>query len=195
LGEGLGAIDRETIRAEMANLPPEARGQLRKLGVRFARHSVFLPALLKPEPGRLKALLAAVGAGLERIPPLPQASQTSFLADEAMPAFVVEAAGYRVLGARAVRLDMIERLAETIETKRGPDKKLPPFAISPDMLSLLGCPVEEMAGILRVLGFKAEGAVGETGQQIMLWRPKRRHDDGEPRGENRGPRPPRRPFV
>jgi ATP-dependent RNA helicase SUPV3L1/SUV3 len=201
LGEGLGAIDRETIRDEMNALPQEARGQLRKLGVRFARHSVFLPALLKPEPGRLKALLAAIHMGLDRIPPLPPASQTSFAKDEDASPVLLAAAGYRVLGPRAVRLDMLERLAELIEAKRGPDKKLPPFAISPDMLSLLGCSAEEMAGVLKAMGFRAEGAVGESGQTILLWRPKRRHDDGEPRGDQRGerregqgPRGPRRPF-
>ncbi len=34
---------------------------------------------------------------------------------------------------------------------------------------------EEMAGVLKAMGFRAEGAVGESGQTILLWRPKRRH--------------------
>ncbi len=182
LGEGLGAIDRESARADLDKMPQEARAQLRALGVKFARHSVFLPALLKPEPARLKALLFAVSKGLERVPALPPAGLTSLLADPDTPPGVYEAAGYRVLGPRAVRLDMLERLGEAIEAKRDAEKRLPPFAISPDMLSLLGCSVEEMAGVLRALNFKAEGAVGESGQEILLWRPKRRHDDGEPRG-------------
>ena len=36
------------------------------------------------------------------------------------------------------------------------------------MLSLLGCSVEEMTGVLRALGFKAEGAKTETGADILL---------------------------
>jgi ATP-dependent RNA helicase SUPV3L1/SUV3 len=199
LSETMGALDRETVRAEVERLPPADRAALRKLGVKFARFSVFTPALIKPEAARLMGLLTAVKAGAQPLPRLPNAGLTSVPTDPAVPVPVYGAAGYRVLGPRAVRLDMLERLGEAIEAKRDAEKRLPPFAISPDMLSLLGCSVEEMTGVLRALGFKAEGAKTETGADILLWRPRRRHDGERPQHKRPdGDRPrrgegPRRP--
>jgi len=189
LSETMGALDRETVRIEAERLPPTDRAALRKLGVKFARFSIFMPALVKPEAARLMGLLTAVKAGLTPLPRLPNAGLTSVATDPAVPIPVYGATGYRVLGPRAVRLDMLERLGDTIEAKRGPDKKLPPFAISPDMLSLLGCAVEEMTGVLRALSFKSEAAKSETGADLLLWRPKRRNEHERPQ-PNRRPRPP-----
>ena len=187
LSETMGALDRESVRTEAEKLPPADRAALRKLGVKFARFSIFMPALLKPEAARLMGLLTAVKSGLQPLPRLPNAGLTSVVADPAVPVPIYGAAGYRVLGPRAVRLDMLERLGDTIETKRGEDKKLPPFAISPDMLSLLGCSVDEMTGVLKALNFKPEGAKSETGADILLWRPRRRHEGERPQHAPRRP--------
>ncbi len=185
LSETMGSLDRESVRTEAERLPPADRAALRKLGVKFARFSIFMPALVKPEAARLMGLLTAVKAGVTPLPRLPNAGLTSVVTDPAVPVPVYGAAGYRVLGPRAVRLDMLERLGDTIEAKRGADKKLPPFAISPDMLSLLGCSVEEMTGVLKALNFKAEGAKSETGADILLWRPRRRHEGERPQHQRR----------
>jgi ATP-dependent RNA helicase SUPV3L1/SUV3 len=188
LGETMGSLDRESVRVEAEKLPPADRAALRKLGVKFARFSIFMPALVKPEAARLMGLLTAIKAGVTPLPRLPNAGLTSVVTDPAVPIPVYGAAGYRVLGPRAVRLDMLERLGDTIEAKRGADKKLPPFAISPDMLSLLGCAAEEMTGVLKALGFKSEAAKSETGADLLLWRPKRRHENERPQ-PNRRPQP------
>jgi ATP-dependent RNA helicase SUPV3L1/SUV3 len=180
LTETMGAIDRELVRTDVERLTQAERAALRKLGVKFARFSIFMPQLIKPEAARLMGLLTSVKAGLNPLPRLPNAGLTSVSTDPSVPPPVYGATGYRILGPRAVRLDMLERLGETIEAKRGADKKLPPFAISPDMLSILGCSPDEMAGILRALGFKAEGAKSESGADILLWRPRRRHDGERP---------------
>jgi ATP-dependent RNA helicase SUPV3L1/SUV3 len=77
-------------------------------------------------------------------------------------------AGFRICGERCVRIDMLERLADTIRDRvfwrpRFPTEARPPgsvegggFAIVPDMMSLVGCSGEEFAGILRSLGFRSE---------------------------------------
>lgn len=192
LTETMGALDRENIRVDVDRLPPADRAALRKLGVKFARFSVFMPALVKPEAGRLMGLLTAVRSGVQPVPRLPNPGLTSVTTEPGTPVPVYAAAGYRVLGPRAVRLDMLERLGDAIEAKRDAEKRLPPFAISPDLLSLLGCSLEEMAGVLRALGFKSESALGESGAEIMLWRPKRRQgDERPPQHQQRRPqRPP-----
>jgi ATP-dependent RNA helicase SUPV3L1/SUV3 len=197
LTETFGALDREVVRNELDRLPQPDRAALRNLGVKFARHSVFLPALIKPEAARIMGLLAAVKSG-KAVARLPAAGLTSVATDPDTPVPVYGAAGYRVLGPRAVRLDMLERLGDTIDLKRDPKSKQPlPFAISPDMLSLLGCSPEELGGVMRALGFRSEAAITETGAQIMLWRHKRPQSDTRPQHQQRRPerRPPPAPAA
>jgi ATP-dependent RNA helicase SUPV3L1/SUV3 len=67
------------------------------------------------------------------------------------PAFY-EAAGYRVCGAAAVRLDVLERIAAQAWSR----SKKGAFIVDPPLLSLAGCTGAEMAGTLRALGYAAE---------------------------------------
>jgi hypothetical protein len=114
--ESLGAVSRAKAGGQLKGLSQDGRAPLRRLGVRFGQYSVFLPALIKPQGARLKALLWAVHQGLAEIPPPPQAGLTSVAADGA-PGGFLEAAGYRICGQRAVRFDMLERLADLIRAK------------------------------------------------------------------------------
>lgn len=189
LSETMGALERESVRTEVERLPPSDRAALRKLGVKFGRFSIFMPALIKPEAARLMGLLAAVKSGLAEVPRLPAAGLTSISTDPQTPVPVYGAAGYRVLGPRAVRLDMLERLGDAIEAKRDAEKRLPPFAISNDMLSLLGCAADEMAGVLKALNFKSEGVKTETGADLLLWRPRKRHEGERPQHQRRPNQP------
>ncbi|MGB5558979.1 MAG: helicase-related protein, partial [Paracoccaceae bacterium] len=48
--EHLGVIARDQVASEVKELDQDARGALRKHGVRFGQFTVFMPALLKPAP-------------------------------------------------------------------------------------------------------------------------------------------------
>ena len=63
------------------------------------------------------------------------------------------AAGFQRCGPRAVRLDMLERLADLIREARKADAKRR-FAPDAAMASLLGCSHEELRLILKALGYK-----------------------------------------
>src|SRR3546814_10064355 len=96
-----------------------SRGQLRKYGVRFGGYSIFMPALLKPAPARALLTLWAltrkdVADPFEGLPQPPTPGLTSVPADPAAPAGFYDAPGFRVCGGRAVRLDMLERIADLI---------------------------------------------------------------------------------
>jgi ATP-dependent RNA helicase SUPV3L1/SUV3 len=145
---------------------------LRRLGVRFGQYSVFLPALIKPQAARLKALLWAVHHGLAEIPPPPQAGLTSVAVDSTTPHMFLEAAGFRVCGTRAVRLDMLERLADLIRAKG--EKGQPPasFETTPEMMSILGAGMEELAAALRGLGFRDTITQKEDGTSVTSWKPR-----------------------
>ena len=61
-------------------------------------------------------------------------------------------AGYRAAGERAIRIDMLERLADMLRDKdsRGG------FEANPDMLSITGMTLEQFADLMAGLGYKAE---------------------------------------
>ena len=129
LVESMGGLPRREAAAQLKELDQTLRASLRQLGVRFGEYSVFLPALLKPAPAHLKALLWAVFQGvgadgvplLQTLPPPPGPGLTSIQVDRDVPKGFYESAGFRVCGVRGVRIDMLERLAGLIRSSRDGD--------------------------------------------------------------------------
>ncbi len=62
--------------APRAPIPPPVRAKLKALGVRAGRYALFMPALLKPRPARLRAILLALRAGIP-LPTLPPEGRIS----------------------------------------------------------------------------------------------------------------------
>jgi ATP-dependent RNA helicase SUPV3L1/SUV3 len=151
LGEGLGAVPRRSVAAQVASLTNQDRARLKQLGARIGGASVFLPGLLKPAPTRLACLLWAVREGLPPIPP-PPPGRVSLAADAALPAGYWAAAGFRVFGRTALRIDMAERLA----AKAAEMAKAGPFAVTPELMSLVACSRDSLLAILRGLGYAVE---------------------------------------
>ncbi|WP_374305875.1 helicase-related protein [Methylocella sp.] len=179
IGEALGVLDRAKVADEVKNLPQEARAALRKLGVRFGAYHLYLPALVKPAPRALAAQLWALKNGgaldmksLDEVPHLAASGRTSFAADKDAPKGFYRAAGFRVCGERAVRVDILERLADLIRPaiayRPGVTAGDPPpgaadgdgFVVSVGMTSLAGCSGESFASILRSLGYVADRRKG-----------------------------------
>ena len=162
LVENLGAINRERIADDVKALDQDARGQLRKKGVRFGAYSIFMPILLKPAAANLILTLWTLSRPMDEkdanpfdgLPPAPAPGLTSMTVPENAPADFYEAIGFRVSGPRAVRRDMLERLADVIRPVISERRYKGGFVIDPDMMSLMGCSAEEMAGILKGLGYK-----------------------------------------
>lgn len=67
LVEGLGVIPRENIANEVKELDQEARGAAAQAWC-FGQFTVFLPALLKPAPTRLRLVLWSLWNGLDEFP-------------------------------------------------------------------------------------------------------------------------------
>jgi ATP-dependent RNA helicase SUPV3L1/SUV3 len=187
LYENLGSVPRSMVTQELRAIAQEDRAPLRRLGVRFGAFTIYLPILLKPAAARLKALLWAVSQGIVDIPPPPPAGLTSLQADSSMPAGFYEAAGYRVCGPRAVRIDMLERLGEIIRGK-GDNGRMPQaFSVSADMMSVLGCGEEDMALILKSLGFREQRTKNEAGEETVQWLQRSRRDERRPRQSKPAP--------
>lgn len=152
LVEGLGVLERRPIAEDVKSLDQDARTLLRKHGVRFGQHSVFMPALLKPAPTRLRLVLWGLKEELEEIPSAPPPGHVTIPAIEGASAGFYIRAGYRKAGARAIRIDMLERLADLLRDK---DARAG-FEATPDMLSITGLTLEQFADLLGGLGFAAE---------------------------------------
>ena len=179
LVEALGVLERGRVAQDVKALDQNARGMLRKLGVRFGAHYVFIPSLVKPAIRVLATQLwalrqngAAAGAGLDEIPQLAASGRTSFVADSAIPKETYRVAGFRLCGERAVRVDIVERLADLIRPaityRPGPGAGPPPpgsadgdgFVVTGAMTSLTGCSGEQFASVLRSLGFVSHQVKG-----------------------------------
>ncbi|MEM7527793.1 MAG: helicase-related protein [Pseudomonadota bacterium] len=153
LSEAMGVIPRREIADDIKTLGQEERALLRKHGVRFGQHHIFMPALLKPAPTRMRLVLWGLWEGLEELPPPPPAGHVTVRVEEPNPSAThYTKAGYRLAGKRALRIDMLERLADMIR----PLDPRAGFEATPDMLSITGCTLEQFAELMQGLGYAAE---------------------------------------
>ena len=156
LGEAMGSAPRADLAPQLAALAPAQRARLRRLGVRFGEFSVFVPATLKPAPVALKCLLYSVRHGLDAPPP-PPPGLVSVALDGRLDEGYYAAAGFCVCGARAVRVDMLEKLALAARARA----RTGPFASDHELLSLAGCSREDFAAVMAQVGYEAVAGGGE----------------------------------
>ena len=173
LVEALGVLDRQRVADEVKGLDQPARSTLRKYGVRFGAYHIYLPNLLKPAPRTLAAQLWALkneGAqlkGLDDLLHLAGSGRTSIPVDKEIDPGLYRTAGYRACGERAVRVDILERLADLIRPalswREGAPGSKPPgaiagggFVVFNGMTSLTGASGEDFASILRSLGYRMD---------------------------------------
>ncbi len=150
--EALGVIRRADVANEVKDLDQDARGALRKHGIRFGQFTIFMPALLKPAPTRLRLVLWSLSQGFDEFPESPPPGLVTVPTPTGVPDGYHERAGYRAAGERAIRIDMLERLADMlrVEDSRGG------FEAKADMLSITGMTLEQFANLMEGLGYRAE---------------------------------------
>jgi len=173
LVEALGVLDRHKISAEIKGLDQPSRASLRKYGVRFGAYHIYIPALLKPAARALVLQLSALKRGdadiaaLAGIQQLASSGRTSFAVDKEIDRNAYLALGYKVCGERAVRVDILERLADLIRAalswREGSPVPKPAgafdgrsFTVTQPMTSLVGSTGEDFAVILRSLGYRMD---------------------------------------
>ena len=154
LYESLGILRRQNVSKEVKSLDQDARSLLRKHGVRFGQFTVFMPLLLKPAPTRLRLILWALSQNLAEFPEAPPPGLVTVPANKEAPENYDDMAGYRNAGERAIRIDMLERLADLlrVEDSRGG------FEANADMLSITGMTLEQFANLMEGLGYSSEKA-------------------------------------
>ena len=176
LVENLGVLFRRDVAEDVKSLDQEARASIRKHGIRFGAYHIFMPALLKPAPAELITLLWALKHdGLDKpgygdLIPALAAGRTSVFTDPSFERAFYKLAGFRFLGKRAVRIDILERLADLIRPllQWKPGTPRPEgaydgrrFMATTAMLSILGATPDDMEEILKGLGYRADSVKAE----------------------------------
>jgi ATP-dependent RNA helicase SUPV3L1/SUV3 len=171
--EALGVIERTKIAAEMKDLDQPSRASLRKYGVRFGAYHIYVPPLLKPAARALASLLWAQKqdnvdlSALSGAQHLAGSGRTSFPVDKTLPRDAYRVLGYKQCGERAVRVDILERLADLIRPalswrETSPGEKPAGafdgrgFVVTQAMTSLTGSAGEDFASVLRALGYRMD---------------------------------------
>jgi ATP-dependent RNA helicase SUPV3L1/SUV3 len=171
--EALGVLERARISTEMKDLDQPSRASLRKYGVRFGAYHIYVPPLLKPAARALASLLWAQKqdnvdmSALSGAQHLAGSGRTSFPVDKQLARDAYRVLGYKQCGERAVRVDILERLADLIRPalswrETSPGEKPAgafdgrSFVVTQAMTSLTGSAGEDFASILRALGYRSE---------------------------------------
>ena len=152
LVENLGVISRDSVQNEVKALEQDQRANLRKHGVRFGQFTIFMPILLKPASTQLKLILSSLISGLNEYPQAPTPGLVTIPSVLNPVVDYYSNAGYRLCGDRAIRIDMLERLADLLrerDSRRG-------FEAQPEMLSITGTSLEQFANLMAGLGYNVE---------------------------------------
>lgn len=170
LEAGAGVTPRAPLAASLDALDGGARHWLRRSGVTIGALDLFDPRLLKPNARAWRQALIAAAHGAA--PPAPPAGAT--VLPRGTPGAML-GMGYRPLGAQAVRIDLVERIARAAHDARAASEGGARGAFAPDpaLATSMGLEPETLARLMAELGFRAagpRGAAAEDGPPRYVWR-------------------------
>mgnify|MGYP003574879139 FL=1 len=181
LTDAAGVVDRRDVNDLITALPTDARRTLTRTGVRFGALDLFTPQLLKPEATRWRLALWAASRG-QPMPASPAAGTATL--DMAGPdmagaaegqGHMLKVSGFRDFGDQAVRIDLIERVAEAAHSAREGRR---PFQLDRSLAVSIGCHPRTLSRLMAVLGFREQNAGGEV--PAYVWRGPRRQARQKP---------------
>ena len=151
--EALGALPRDAVADTLRQIDQDARRGLRRHGVRIGATALYMPALLKPHAVELRLMLWAMTAGRDELPPVPTPGMVWCETADRAPHDFYWTAGFRPVGRKAIRIDMLERLADGVRPL-GKDGKT--FEVSPELMGLVGVSGDDFIEVMTALGYAHE---------------------------------------
>ncbi len=146
LRQRLGTLLTADVRGEFDALTEEDRATLARAGVVLGRWVVYLPRLLKqPALGDRVALASALLDPSRRVR-WPDGSTVSVAPERGIDRALYAAVGYPVVGPRAIRADVLERVAGRIALATEEERPKLPLA------GWLGCRAAEVDDVLTAVG-------------------------------------------
>jgi len=152
LYENLGVINRALIEDQLKVMPESDKPFLARAGIRIGTESIFMPDLLKPAAIKLRVLLYSIFT--KEFPacgPPPEGRVSIDLVEGVADNYWLSA-GYRSIGDKVMRVDMVERVAALVRTAARAGE----FSISDEMLSLAGVNRQTMTAMIIDLGFEKQ---------------------------------------
>ncbi len=148
--ESFGFAPRKKIGDILNELNRQDRNQLWEYGIRVGYFGAYVPAALKPKSRMLNSLLWQIYND-SQINAFPyDASAFSIPIAEDLSGSYLNSIGFQLLGPRAIRIDIAERIVREIYNKI----KKEPASIDKKIRSLMGCSEEECREIMLSLGYK-----------------------------------------
>ena len=148
LFERLGSVPTAEVAHLIRTIKESDKPSLARLGLRFGVETVYMPELLKPAQIDLRSLLFSLAQSQFYDGAPPPAGRVAIDQIVDVPDLYWLAVGYRRLGQRVMRVDMVERVAMLVRTAARDGH----FKITQDMLSLAGATREQMGQMLIDLG-------------------------------------------
>ena len=153
LMENYGVLPRREVDGDLRQIDQEARKGLRRFGIRIGATSLYIPLILKPHAIELRLLMWAMAGKHSALPGLPTPGMVWVDTEETAPREFYELCGFHVVGKKAVRMDMLERLADAVRPL-GQDRSW--FEVTPEIMGLVGLSGEDFAEVMRGIGYKNE---------------------------------------
>ncbi|WP_417449454.1 helicase-related protein [Kordiimonas sp.] len=151
--ENYGVISRALVDGDLRQLDQDARKGLRRFGIRIGASSLYIPVILKPHANELRLMMWAMAGKLTALPSLPTPGMVWVETEATAPREFYEMAGFQVCGKKAVRMDMLERLADAVRPMgQGGDW----FEVTPEIMGLVGLSGEDFAEVMQAAGYKNE---------------------------------------
>ena len=150
LYENLGVLNRNQISDLLKEMPDSDKPFLAKAGIRLGTETVFMPEMLKPAAIKLRVILYSIyNQEFPTCGPPPEGRVSVDLVEDVPDKYWLSA-GYRRIGDKVMRVDMVERVAALVRTAARSGE----FGISDEMLSLAGVSRLSMASMITELGFE-----------------------------------------
>lgn len=151
--EHYGVMARSEVDSDLRQLDQEARKGLRRFGIRIGASSLYMPFVMKPHATEMRLAMWAMQKGVEGITKIPTPGMVWVEIEEGTPGEFYELAGFQPCGKKAVRMDMLERLADAV---RPLGSKRDWFEVTPEIMGLVGLSGEDFAGVMKTAGYKHE---------------------------------------
>jgi len=151
--EHYGVMPRNAVDDDLRQLDQDARKGLRRFGIRIGASSLYIPIIMKPHATELRLAMWAMAGKKADLPTIPTPGMVWVEAAETAPREFYELAGFQVVGKKAVRMDMLERLSDAV---RPLGQQRGWFEVTPEIMGLVGLSGEDFADVMKAAGYKNE---------------------------------------
>ena len=160
LVRSLGCLSNGNASPQLREIDANDRRRLRIRGVKLGIGAIYVPAMLRPERRQLLAQLWRLHHpdGNDEV---PEGGVASMPLASGATAELFAALGFVAVGPRAIRIDLVERVRRELRSWAKRDEPAPLH----ELMAGIGCPRDDFAGVLEVLGFRT--ATTNDGEKIQ----------------------------